>query len=216
MDTFRRRARGRPQMGSKDHREALIDAARDQFAAQGVGGSSLSQIARRAQVTPALAHYYFSDKQGLLEAVLRERVQPLVGKLRSEVESRNNDPAAAIACFVQRYTATAARNPWLPQLLVREVLSGGGALRGAFQSSIAQPMTSFLRTLVSRGQQSGAIRSDLAAERIVLSLMSLCLFPFIAKDSVSAALGLDMSPAGAPALTLHTLAVLQNGLRSSS
>jgi TetR/AcrR family transcriptional regulator len=181
-----------------------------------VAGSSLRLIALKAQVTPALAHYYFADKHGLLEAVLRERVQPMLAQLRSAVESRGDDAAAAIACFVQQYTATAARNAWLPQLLVREVLAGDDALRGTFQASVAQPMTSFLGTLVSRGQQSGVIRSDLSAERIVLSLISLCLFPFIAKDSVSAVLGLDMSPAGSPALTLHTLALLQNGLRPAS
>jgi TetR/AcrR family transcriptional regulator len=210
------RARGRPQIGSKDHREALVDAARDQFAARGVAGSSLRQIAQKAHVTPALAHYYFADKAGLLQAVLSERVRPLVGAVRSAVELRSEDPAAAIACFVQQYIAVATRNAWLPQLLLREVLSEGGAMREAFQTSVAQPMTAFLTTLVQRGQQSGVIRSDLSAERIVLSLMALCIFPFIARESVAAVLGLDMSPAGAPELTLHTMALLHSGLRPTS
>jgi TetR/AcrR family transcriptional regulator len=206
------RTRGRPLAGVAAYREALLDAGRDQFAAQGVAGSSLRQIAMRAGVTPALAHYYFADKAGLLAAVLAERVAPLVQELRVAVEAKRDDPVAAIACFVQQYTASASRNSWLPQLVVREVLSEGGILRGDFQQGIAKPMISLLSSLVARGQQSGVIRSDLSAERIVLSVLSLCLFPFLARSLVTTALGLDLSPAATPSLTLHTLAVLQGGL----
>ena len=63
----RTRTPGRPAAGTHDHRETLIDAAREQFAAHGFAATSLRQIALAAKVTPALSHYYFKDKAGLLD-----------------------------------------------------------------------------------------------------------------------------------------------------
>ncbi|GGF30671.1 TetR/AcrR family transcriptional regulator [Subtercola lobariae] len=43
-------------------------AAREQFAANGVSGTSIRAIARHAEVDPALVHYYFASKEALLDA----------------------------------------------------------------------------------------------------------------------------------------------------
>ena len=86
---------GRPAAGRHDHREALIDAARDSFAAHGYAASSLRQIAIAAKVTPALSHYSFKDKAGLLEAVVEQRVAPLVQAMGGAVVAAPFAPGIA-------------------------------------------------------------------------------------------------------------------------
>ncbi|HSI39166.1 MAG TPA: betaine-aldehyde dehydrogenase [Xanthobacteraceae bacterium] len=52
-------------------RRQLIEATIDSLAEVGFNASTLSQIARRAGVSPGLVAHYFGDKDGLLEATLR-------------------------------------------------------------------------------------------------------------------------------------------------
>lgn len=211
----RGRRPGRPAGGERDHRDALIDAARDQFATQGYSASSLRSIARAAKVTPALSHYYFTDKAGLLEAVLSDRMEPLVRGMGAAVSAAGPDPASALRAFVHAYTRTAAENPWLPQLIIREVLSTGGVLRDVFPKRFAGAFAGMLRGLVEAGQARGDIRGDLDKSEIVMSLISLCIFPFLAAPLVNDALGIDTSPARADALASHHLTVLLSGIGTS-
>ena len=50
--------------------EQILRAARTSFATNGYAGTSLRSVAQAADVDPALVHYYFHDKRGLLEAAL--------------------------------------------------------------------------------------------------------------------------------------------------
>jgi TetR/AcrR family transcriptional regulator len=208
----KRRLPGRPTAGRHDHREALIDAARDYFAAHGYAASSLRQIAIAAKVTPALSHYYFKDKAGLLEAVVEQRVAPLVQALGGAVTAAGPDPVAALRAFVSAYTRTAASHPWLPQLIVREVLSSEGALRATFPERFAGGMAAMLRGLVVAGQARGDFRADLDPREIVMSIVSLCIFPFVAAPLVNQTLGIGTGPDRAEALASHHLAVLLAGI----
>lgn len=212
----RPRTPGRPTAGKHDHREALVDAARDLFASAGFAATSLRQIALAAKVTPALAHYYFSDKAGLLDAVVEQRVGPLVQKMGAAVIAAGPDPVAAIRAFVHAYTATAANNPWLPQLVVREVLSEGGTLRDTFPQRFSGGLATLLTGLVVAGQKRGDFRADLVPAEIVMSIVSLCIFPFIAAPLVSGTLGIDLSPPRAAELATHHLAVLLAGIANPS
>ena len=211
-----RRRAGRPAADAavRDHREALVDAARDEFAAHGFAATSLRRVARAARVTPALAHYYFGDKAGLLEAVLEGRVAPIVRDLGAAVAAAGPEPRAAITAFVHHYTATAAANPWLPQLIVREVLNAEGALREVFPRRFAGGMTAMLQRLVADGQLRGVFRAGLDPAHVAMSIASLCIFPFVAVPMVAGALGIDTSPARAGDLAAHHLAVLLHGIAS--
>jgi len=56
--------------GSPDTREAILAAARVEFAAAGYSAASIRQVARRAGVDPALVYHYFNDRAGLFIACL--------------------------------------------------------------------------------------------------------------------------------------------------
>jgi AcrR family transcriptional regulator len=69
------RKRG-PRQDGVQPREAILDAAREQFAAQGFEGATMRAIARAADVDPALVSYYFGSKSGLFVESLRLPVNP--------------------------------------------------------------------------------------------------------------------------------------------
>jgi TetR/AcrR family transcriptional regulator len=208
MPEIQTRLRGRPQAGADDHRERLVDAARDLFAEAGYAATSLRQISLRAGVTPALAHYYFKDKTGLFDAVARERIAPLLRAMETAIDAHGADAVAALAGFIQQLTLLSSRQPWLPQLLLRETTDDSGSTTG-----LLVPLARRLQALVAAGQATKAIRPDLPAQSIVLSVLSLCALPFLIGTGLRRELQLSIDAGSAPAMTLHHLAVLQDGLK---
>lgn len=74
-----------PRIGMEPlRRKALIAAAIDAIHDRGMGQVTMSEIARRAGVSPALAHHYFGGKDQLLLATMRH----LLAELSAEVQGR--------------------------------------------------------------------------------------------------------------------------------
>jgi AcrR family transcriptional regulator len=190
---------GRPLGESTAQREALLDAAAVAFAEAGREGVTLKQVADRARVSAPLASYYFGGKSGLYETVLAERLEPRFNALLDSLRTPAGSPAATLSTFIQQFGAIAARNPWMPDLMRRE------------QAQLAR-LTAPLLPLIASGQASGEIRNDLNVQAIALSLMSLCSYAWIARDTLETALGMDLDAGSAARLTLHHLALLRSGL----
>ena len=124
---------GRPPRSGNEPtvRAQLIDSAARLFAERGYGEASMRQIAENAGVTPAMVSYYFKDKLGLLEAVL----DSVFDRLLSRTVELFEDPqqrGSAIERFIEIYLAALTAEPWIPRLLVREVLSENTPVRQRF------------------------------------------------------------------------------------
>ncbi len=65
-------------------RRQLVDVTIDSLAEVGFVGTTLAQIAARAEVSPGLVAHYFDDKDGLLEAAFRS----LARRVGSQVRTR--------------------------------------------------------------------------------------------------------------------------------
>ena len=66
------RTLGRPRfVAGIDVRERLLDAAVTRFAGEGIAATSTAKIAADAGVTAAMVHYYFTNRDSLLDAVPR-------------------------------------------------------------------------------------------------------------------------------------------------
>lgn len=68
----RRAGPGRPE-GVSNVRDEILNAAEVEFANLGYAGTSLRNVADRAEVTQALINYYFGSKHGLFEEVFLRR-----------------------------------------------------------------------------------------------------------------------------------------------
>ncbi|MDL9937832.1 TetR family transcriptional regulator [Gordonia sp. ABSL1-1] len=74
-----KRRPGRP-VGDGANRDAILDAAKELFAARGYAGASMRAIAGAAGVDPGLIRHFFADKQGLFAATIADRSE-IPGKL---------------------------------------------------------------------------------------------------------------------------------------
>ncbi|KRA53337.1 TetR family transcriptional regulator [Pseudoxanthomonas sp. Root65] len=208
----RKRARGRrPTAESADLRATLLDAALDCFVRKGIAGSSLRDIASEANVTPALVHYYFGDKAQLQQAVVAERLLPVVAQMREPVmQTGEGDVAALVAGFVHGIGGVVARHPWLPTLWVREILCEGGALRDTMIHQVGPMLPKMMAGRFAAAQQAGQLNPDLDPRLLMVSLIGLTMFPMASAPiwrQLFGANDIDFND-----LRRHTLVLLDRGL----
>lgn len=123
-------------------RELLLRAALDLFAARGVRGSTVRDIARAAGVTEGVIYHYFVGKEALAQAVI-ERFTP-VADLRALFEGQDGVPVEeALFRIALGYFETLTRNRKFVQVLLREfseeqepALALGTVLRPAFEAGL--------------------------------------------------------------------------------
>jgi AcrR family transcriptional regulator len=201
---------GRPRAASADLRERVLDAALRRFAAAGIAATPLRAIAQAAQVTPALLHYYFGSKDLLVEALIAERLMPVIGEMRAQLHRAGGDSADLVAGFVNTVFAQIERHPWFPPLWAREVLSEGGALRELIVTRIAPEVPKQFEQRFRAAQRAGDLNPDLDSRLLMVSLIGLTLFlaasaPIWRRIFLADDIDTDT-------LRRHTLALLDSGI----
>lgn len=209
----KRRKPGRPAR-SQNQREHLLDTAVACYARDGVTATSARTIAAAAGVTPALVNYYFGSKEQLLEAVVAERLIPIVHGIRSGIEAAGDEPRELIVAFVRGLHAAVARHPWLPALWVREILTEGGALRDLLFEHVAPHIAGRLAERFAAAQRRGDLPASVDPRLLVVSLVGLTLFPLAAASIWRRMFAAD--DIDADVLAAHTLALLEHGFREAA
>jgi AcrR family transcriptional regulator len=207
-----RRARGRPSAaGDTAVREALLEAARRLFLARGFAGVSIREIAAEAGATAAMIHYYFGDKLGLYRAMLEAAAGPFRAALE-RMRTQDAGSEVGITALIQLYMRTLAANPWVPQLIVQEVLAEGGRFRTQFIEQFAGRLAPLFVEVLEREQAAGRLRRDVDPRLAAVSAISMCVFPFVSLPVTSRVLGLSVAGESLERLTAHTAGVFLNGL----
>jgi len=73
-----------------------------------------------------------------------------------------------------------AGNPWIAGFVLREVLVPGGPMRTMFLREFPERLAPLVERAVQAQMRRGALRADLDPKLLVLSIVSLAIFPFLA------------------------------------
>lgn len=207
------RGPGRPRQGERaeDVRAGLIAAATELFTQRGFDGVGLREVATAAGVTPAMVSYYFGDKQGLYVAMIESAFRRLIDRVAALARRESHEEADPLLAFVRMHIATLAEEPWAPQLILREVLAGEGPLRERFIEEFARRMSETLLTLLEEGIEEGRLRPDLDPRLAMLSLMGLCVFPYLSHPISGPVLGIELDDDFRDRLIEHTVKLFARG-----
>ena len=137
-----------------ERRQAIIDAALDEFIARGFTATRLDDVARRAGVAKGTIYLHFKDKESMFEELIRTAIVPLIGRLASPPP-----PGASVRgalegfarTFIQEVAGTrrgdivrlivaeGPRFPGIADFYYREVISRGLAgMRALIELGIAR------------------------------------------------------------------------------
>ncbi len=135
-------------------RQAIIDAALDEFISRGFTATRLDDIARRAGVAKGTIYLHFRDKESMFEELIRTALVPLIGRLHAPtaIGGSVRDAIEGFArAFVQEVASTrrgeivrlivaeGPRFPGIADFYYREVVSRGlGAMRALIEQGIAR------------------------------------------------------------------------------
>ncbi|MCD0504386.1 TetR/AcrR family transcriptional regulator [Bordetella petrii] len=203
-----------------DARDALLDVATALFAAQGVAATTLAHIAQRAQVTPAMVHYYFKNRDQLIDVVVAERLAPVIAfvwapaALPAGAQDTLPDPRAVVPQIVARIVQCASERPWLGPLWMREVVNQGGQLREKVFRHLPIERLQGFATLFTHSQQAGTVNPGIEPRLVFLSILGMTLLPLATADLWQRiwAGGDPVPPPDTDAITAHAVALLTGGL----
>ncbi|HEV2134739.1 MAG TPA: TetR/AcrR family transcriptional regulator [Terracidiphilus sp.] len=209
-----RRSPGRPAR-DRDFaaRDGLIDAATSLFAENGVAATTFALIAQRAGLTPAMMHYYFTDRDHLLDAVVAERLAPLVASVWGDVDS-DTPPAEMLRGVVNRMLDGIDRMPWVPSTWMREVLNEGGLLRTRIVRCIPFEKVRIVTEAIAREQMRHAANEDLDPVLMVFSTLGLVMMHMATVQFFAGIF--HREPPDKDAICRHITALLLHGLQPST
>jgi AcrR family transcriptional regulator len=207
----RRRGRGRPRGASAGNvRERLLAAARELFLRYGYRAVSSRQIGAAAGVNFAMIRYYFGGKPGLYREILQSVLPPEVAALLGAPPESGRE--MKLANVLNHMTRVWAANPWIAGFVLREVLSPGGPMRAMFLREFPERLAPLVERTVRAEMARGAIRSDLDPRLLVLSVVSLAIFPFLTFPLTSRVFGVRNDEEFVTRFLGHTQALLSSGI----
>ncbi len=202
---------GRPTRAPDyDAREHLLDAATRLFAKRGIANTTLAQIGAAGDVTPAMVHYWFQNRDRLLDAVVEERIARAFSAVWDPVDPADDAPLAQTEGIVQRMFDVTESMPWLPSLWLREIINEGGLLRERALKRIPLKKVRGFAECIARGVERGELNSQIDPLLLFNSLLALIIVPQ-ATSEIWQHLRLQASFARAN-LQRHVTALLVHGL----
>ncbi|MEM5446886.1 TetR/AcrR family transcriptional regulator [Paraburkholderia guartelaensis] len=176
------RPRGRRRAAADlDMRERLLASATQLFGEQGIAATTMAQIAEAAGVTSAMVHYYFTNREKLLDAVVEERIARSIAFVWESVDSADSDlsqdPHALVEELVARLFDVTARMPWLPPLWLREIVNEGGLLRERMLKRLPTEQLQRFSARVNEAQRDGSVNAELEAPLLFISILALVMLP---------------------------------------
>jgi AcrR family transcriptional regulator len=194
-------------------RQRLLEVATRLFAERGFAEVGIREIAREARVTPGMIAYYFRDKLGLAEAMLDAVFEHMLAEIRS-LAARPPRDVEPLEAFLNIYIQTVARAPWIPRFLLREVLTADGPLRRRFVKRYASRLAAVAPALLQREIEAGRVRPDLDPGLALLSIVGMCILPFLAAPVVGPLIGVAFDGHFPARLTEQVTRIALDGARA--
>lgn len=176
------------QAAARSSEAAVLAAAERVFVARGYDGARMQEIADAAGINKAMLHYYFRSKEKLFRTVftgiLDRTLPPLVEALASELPL-----GLKIRRFIASYIDALERTPMLPAFILGE-LNRDASPFDAIIREAAAPITPVLERQIREAADAGRIRF-IEVPELLTTLLSLCVFPFVARPFLEAVCGMD-------------------------
>ncbi|MET0181967.1 MAG: TetR/AcrR family transcriptional regulator [Caulobacterales bacterium] len=100
--------------------DEILDAALEEFAAQGFDAARMEDVAARAGISKAGVYLYFDSKEKLLDALIEREIAPVAERVKMLATAGEGDPVGALRMIAAAVTAQVlnSRIVNIPRLVV--------------------------------------------------------------------------------------------------
>lgn len=154
---------GKRELQKEARRVAIIDAALEEFTAQGFTATKLDDVAVRAGIGKGTIYLYFDSKESLFEEVVRRNLLGGRELVENFVATFEGSTAELLTQhFRNMYLFT--QNDKIPPLMA--MITGEAvrfpSLSRFFYDEVIKPMQELMRRIVRRGVERGEFRADVS------------------------------------------------------
>jgi len=166
--------------------QKIYSAAKQIFLKKGLQGARMQEIADEAGINKSLLHYYFRTKEKLFQEIFEETATKLFTSVISSLEG-DGSIEIKIRLFVERYIGFIQENPYIPQFMINVISQNPDMLLQVFEKMKIQPKYEIMKQLQLEMDKGNIIK--MRTEDLIINMVSLCIFPFIAKPLIQGILG---------------------------
>jgi AcrR family transcriptional regulator len=148
------RDQGRPQ--TSDTREKILNAALEIFSAKGFHGTTVDEIAERAELGKGTVYRHFHSKKGLFSELIRSKVAELEQAVTGAIDPRA-DVLEIIEAYLRIYFAFFDRNRNLYKVLIQEQSDFGAEVKALYIGNILKKVP-LLKRKILQAAKSGLLK----------------------------------------------------------
>lgn len=195
-------------------RETILTAAIDEFAAKGLSGARVDEIAGRSGSNKRMIYHYFGGKEELYVAVL-ERIYEDIREAELSVDLGGVDALEGMRRLVRFIFGYLRDNPHFVMLLNDENLHGARFAKKSDKIAHLQtPLMNMLGGLLEQGRRERVFRADVDPQQFYISVASLGYFYFSNAATLSNIFGRDLrAPDALAEREEHAIEVILGYLR---
>jgi TetR/AcrR family transcriptional regulator len=144
----------------------IIEAAREEFGANGFDGAKMEHIARRAGVSKQLVYFYFNGKDELYGEVLK-LISLASYEWLLKIDFEALEPEAAIRTYIETIYDQYLANPIMAVVTMDQSLHGGAQIRVSPESKrMREKLWQRLSEALERGKRDGIFSSEWDVESL--------------------------------------------------
>lgn len=182
----------KPARDPERTRARILEAAKAEFAAHGLGGARVDRIAAQADANKRMLYYYFGNKDDLFLAVL-EAAYAHIRDAEKELHLTELDPAEAIRRLVAFTWDYYLEHPEFMTLLNSANLHRARHLEKSSKvRTMHSPFVAMIEEILERGRKGGVFRAGVDPVQLYISIASLTYFYLGNKYTLSAIFGRDL------------------------
>jgi TetR/AcrR family transcriptional regulator len=195
-------------------RQRILAAATKEFAAKGLEGARVDEIALRARANKNMIYHYYNSKDGLFQAVLEE-MYSTIRTHQGDAKLKDLDPTRGMRVLVENMFDVFHQFPDFVSLLQSENLAKARHIKSSAKiTALYNPLAILLQTLLGRGSIEGVFRSAINPIDLYVSIASLSAYHISNRYTLSAVFAIDIgSPKAVRRRRAHVVDVILRYIR---
>jgi AcrR family transcriptional regulator len=105
-----------------DKKEHIINVAIELFAEKGFEGTSIRELAAKADVNLAMINYYFGSKEALFEEMVEQKIAFIRNRLQELVDDKSMSEIEKVDAIIESYANHFFSNPNYSKVIQQEML----------------------------------------------------------------------------------------------
>ena len=162
--------------------EKIMEAARKVFTEKGYAAARTRDIAEESGINLALLNYYFRSKEKLFELVMLEKVNKLFGTIIPILSDEKTELEEKLDRIAESYIDLLLVNPDLPIFVLSEIRRRPEKFAQLVNAKERVTQSVFMKQLMAR-------KLNISPFHILINLLGITVFPFVAKPVLSKLIG---------------------------